>query len=101
MVVAQYIIKKIIMYTFFDTETNGLPKDYKASMFDVDNWPRVIQLGWILLSEDLKTKTENKFFIKPDGWVVPKEDFWANKGYNTARCEAEGNSDEDRSSDVG
>jgi len=78
------------MYTFFDTETNGLPKDYKASMFNVDNWPRVIQLGWIFLSEDLKTKSENKFFIKPDGWVVPKEDFWTNKGYNTARCEAEG-----------
>lgn len=78
------------MYIFFDTETNGLPKNYKASMFDVENWPRVIQLGWIFLSDDLKTKSENKFFIKPDGWTVPKEPFWIDKGYSTERCEAEG-----------
>lgn len=78
------------MYTFFDTETNGLPKNYKAKMSDVDNWPRVIQLGWIFLHEDQKTFTENKFMIKPDGWAVPVEDFWTKNGYSTERCEKEG-----------
>lgn len=78
------------MYLFFDTETNGLPKNYKASMFDVDNWPRVVQLGWIFLSEDLKTKSENKFFIKPDGWTIPREDFFLDRNHTTERCEAEG-----------
>lgn len=78
------------MYIFFDTETNGLPKNYKAHMSNVDNWPRVIQLAWIFVSEDLKTKTENKFFIKPDGWIIPKEPFWSDKGYTTERCESEG-----------
>jgi len=78
------------MYLFFDTETNGLPKNYKASMHDVDNWPRIIQLGWILLNEDLTTYSENRHFIKPDGWTVPKEDFWTSKDYSTERCEKEG-----------
>lgn len=59
-------------------------------MTDVNNWPRVIQIAWIYLSEDLKTKTENKFFVKPDGWSVPKEPFWIEKGYSTERCEKEG-----------
>lgn len=78
------------MYLIFDTETNGLPKNYKASMFEVDNWPRVIQLGWILLSSDMKTVSENKYFIKPDGWTVPTEPFWVDKGYSTERCDKEG-----------
>lgn len=78
------------MYIFFDTETNGLPKNYKASMADVNNWPRVIQFAWITLDKDFKTFQENKFFIKPDGWVVPKEAFWIEKGYSTERCEQEG-----------
>lgn len=78
------------MFIFFDTETNGLPKNYKAKMQDVNNWPRVIQLGWIFLSADLKTSQENKFFIKPDGWTIPHEPFWIDKGYSTERCEQEG-----------
>lgn len=78
------------MYLFFDTETNGLPKNYKASMHEVDNWPRVIQLGWIFLNDDLTTFSENRQFIKPDGWVVPKEKFWIDQGYSTERCEKEG-----------
>lgn len=57
------------MYIFFDTETNGLPKNYKASVTELDNWPRVIQFAWITLNEDMKTFTENKYFIKPDGWT--------------------------------
>lgn len=79
------------MYIFFDTETNGLPKNYKARIQDLDNWPRVIQFAWIMLHEDGSFQ-ENKFFIKPDGWVVPKEAFWMDKGYSTERCENEGTS---------
>jgi DNA polymerase-3 subunit epsilon len=77
------------MYIIFDTETNGLPKNYRALVTDVDNWPRVIQLGWITVNEDM-TFTENSFFIKPDGWTIPKEPFWIDKGYSTERCEKEG-----------
>ena len=36
---------------FFDTETTGIPKDYYAPASNVDNWPRLIQIGWVI--EDL------------------------------------------------
>lgn len=77
------------MYIIFDTETNGLPKKYNMPMADLDNWPRVIQLGWICHDADGKV-TENKYFIKPDGWTIPKDDFFIDKGYTTERCEKEG-----------
>ncbi len=34
---------------FFDTETNGLPKDRRALPQQVDSWPRILQLGWALV----------------------------------------------------
>ena len=34
---------------FFDTETNGLPKDRRAIPQQVDAWPRILQLGWALV----------------------------------------------------
>jgi DNA polymerase III epsilon subunit-like protein len=40
------------MYLFFDTETTGLPKDYRAPVEDVDNWPRIVQLAWALFDDN-------------------------------------------------
>lgn len=34
---------------FFDTETNGLPKDRRALPRQTESWPRVVQLAWTLL----------------------------------------------------
>ena len=31
---------------FFDCESNGLPLNDKAPMWEVDNWPRVISLAF-------------------------------------------------------
>jgi hypothetical protein len=36
------------MYLFFDTETTGLPKSWKAPVTDVNNWPRLVQLAFLL-----------------------------------------------------
>lgn len=66
---------------FFDCETNGLPKDYKASYTDLDNWPRVISLGWILADICGDVISQKYFLIKPDGWQMPTEDFWVKNGY--------------------
>ncbi len=75
---------------FFDTETTGVPKDYKASYEDVDNWPRVIQLAWILASEDGTIIAQHCDLVKPDGWEIPKEDFWIKNGYSTEKSLEEG-----------
>lgn len=39
----------------FDTETTGLPKTFKTTIFETDNWPYIVQLSWILY--DTKTHT--------------------------------------------
>ncbi|HRS66746.1 MAG TPA: 3'-5' exonuclease, partial [Spirochaetia bacterium] len=66
---------------FFDTETTGVPKDYKASYTDVDNWPRVISLAWMLVDEDGNIIRQSYELVKPDGWVMPTEKFWLDNGY--------------------
>jgi DNA polymerase III epsilon subunit-like protein len=78
------------MITFFDTETTGLPKDWKAPMTQLDNWPRVIQLAW--LTTDLQGNDLNRqeILIKPDGWTIPTEPFWFEHGFNTATSMKEG-----------
>lgn len=34
------------MYLFIDCETTGPPKNYRAPVDDLDNWPRLVQLAW-------------------------------------------------------
>jgi DNA polymerase III subunit epsilon len=75
---------------FFDCETNGLPLDYKASYTDVDNWPRVISLGWILANEEGVVIETGHHLIKPNGWQMPTEEFWTSKNYTQERFLAEG-----------
>ena len=60
-------------YLFFDTETSGLPKDYKAPITDLDNWPRLVQIGWIAMDESQNMLEEKEYIIFPDGFVIPKD----------------------------
>lgn len=53
-------------YLFFDTETTGLPKNYKASYTDIENWPRVVQLSWILANEQGEILKEIDHIVKAD-----------------------------------
>jgi uncharacterized protein YprB with RNaseH-like and TPR domain len=39
--------KKQNMYLFFDTETTGLPKNWKAPVTDLNNWPRLVQFAFL------------------------------------------------------
>lgn len=59
------------MILFLDTETAGLPKDYKAPASDVDNWPRLVQVGWIAVYESGK-KLEYENIIRPEGFEIPE-----------------------------
>lgn len=74
-----------MQYLFFDTETNGLPRNYKGDIYDLENWPRVIQLAWILFDDNGKVLDERCSLIKPDGWEIPKEKFWIDNGYSTEK----------------
>ena len=59
------------MYLFFDTETTGLPKNWKAPVTDLNNWPRMIQIAWILC-DDKGTRIEtDDYIIKPENFIIP------------------------------
>ncbi len=74
------------MYLFFDTETTGVPRDYKAPMTDLENWPRVIQLAWQLADDTGEVVQERKFLVKPDGWEVPSVEFFKKQGFNESQA---------------
>jgi DNA polymerase-3 subunit epsilon len=78
------------MYLFFDTETNGLPKKYNGLPTDLDNWPRVIQLAWVLFANDGTEMLSRCNLITPDGWTIPQEKFWIDNGYTTERNAQQG-----------
>ena len=56
----------------------------------VDNWPRIIQLAWRLISPKGEVVAERCTRIQPDGWEVPYEPFWVEKGITTMLCAMEG-----------
>jgi DNA polymerase-3 subunit epsilon len=58
---------------FFDTETTGIPRNYKAPVEDVDNWPRLVQIGWILFDDEQNKLSEHEFIICPDGFEISVE----------------------------
>jgi len=61
------------MFLVFDTETTGLPKNWRAPASDVANWPRVVQLAWEAYDkEGQKTGTEG-YIVRPDGFQIPKD----------------------------
>lgn len=53
-------------YLFFDVETTGLPKNYKAPYTQISNWPRIVQLSWIIANEEGKILSEKDNIIKVD-----------------------------------
>ena len=60
------------MYLFFDTETTGLPKNWKAPVTDLSNWPRLVQLAYLLTDGERKKIYGGDFIIKPVGFTIPE-----------------------------
>jgi DNA polymerase III epsilon subunit-like protein len=59
-------------YLFFDTETTGLPKNWDAPINQFDNWPRIVQIAWLLYDSEGNEISKNEFIILPDGFSIPK-----------------------------
>lgn len=58
---------------FFDTETTGKPLKYSAPVTDLDNWPRLVEIGWIVMYENGMSRGSGSAIIRPDGFKIPKE----------------------------
>ncbi len=77
------------MYLFFDTETTGLPKNWKAPVTDLDNWPRLVQLAYFFFDAGGNKVSGGDFIIKPAGFTIPAEAARIH-GITTERAEKEG-----------
>lgn len=61
------------MILFFDTETTGLPKNWSAPTTDLNNWPRLVQLAYLIYDYDGNLILSSNEIILPDGFTIPKE----------------------------
>jgi DNA polymerase III subunit epsilon len=61
------------MILFFDTETTGLPKNWKAPVTDLNNWPRLVQLAYLVYDFDGNITHSCNEIIKPEGFTIPLE----------------------------
>ena len=77
------------MFLIFDTETTGLPRNWKAPLIDGDNWPRCIQIAWQLHDNDGSCVAHEDYLVLPNDFVIPYD---AEKihGISTALAEKEG-----------
>ena len=58
-------------FLFVDTETTGLPRLRDASYKDTSNWPRLVQIAWILSDDNLNIISKKSFIIKPT-FTIPQ-----------------------------
>lgn len=54
----------------FDVETNDGARRYGAPDDDIGNWPRVVQLGWVLAYPGGRVVDRRCELIVPAGWTI-------------------------------
>ncbi len=79
------------MYLFFDTETTGLPSNWKAPVSDLNNWPRLVQLAFLYYDKNGNKISSGDYIIKPEGFTIPT-DASRIHGISTERAIREGES---------
>ena len=59
----------------FDVETTGLPKKYKPSIDELNMWPHIVQISWIVYSiDDMDLLSLDDHIIKlPENMSIPEE----------------------------
>ena len=58
------------MYLIFDTETSDLPRRWDAPASDINNWPRLVQLAWVVCDDSGRTLEQETHLIKPIGFEI-------------------------------
>ncbi len=61
------------IHLFFDTETTGIPRNYKAPVTDLRNWPRLVQLAWLLTDAEGNEVSAAEHIVKPEGFTIPAD----------------------------
>lgn len=60
-------------YLVLDTETTGLPRNYRAPATDVNNWPRMIQIAWLVYDDQGCLLERQCHTIRPQGFTIPPD----------------------------
>lgn len=60
-----------VKFVFIDTETTGLPRDEYASPYAVDEWPRIVQMSWIIADSTKRVFLKRDYIIRPEGFIIP------------------------------
>lgn len=58
-------------FLFFDTETTGVPRDRRTNYTNTRNWPRVVQIAWVVFGGDGREHVAEEFLVRPDGFTIP------------------------------
>lgn len=58
---------------FIDTETAGLPKNWNLPPTDINNWPEIVQIAWIVYNEKEEEIKAKSYIIRPEGYNIPKK----------------------------
>ena len=74
---------------FFDTETTGLPQNYNLPSSATENWPRLVQLSWIVTDIEGNRIKEEDHIIFPEDFKIP-EAATAIHGISTDKAREEG-----------
>lgn len=77
------------MYLFFDTETTGLPLNWKAPVTNTSNWPRLVQLAWLHYDNNGVLISSGNHIILPEGFTISSEAASIH-GITTAIAQAKG-----------
>jgi DNA polymerase III subunit epsilon len=77
------------VYLFIDSETTGLPKSWSASIEEIDNWPRIVQLAWAIYDVEGNKECSKNYIIFPTGFKIPKDTVKIH-GITTERAKREG-----------
>lgn len=57
-------------YLVIDTETSGLPKNWKAPYSKENNWPHIIQIAWIVYDRYATEVDRKNLFIRNDDFSI-------------------------------
>jgi DNA polymerase-3 subunit epsilon len=57
---------------FIDTETSGLPKNWRKPYSAEGNWPFCIQVAWIIYTKDRQVLKQENHFIKENDFKISK-----------------------------
>lgn len=65
-------LNSIGTFLIFDIETTGLPKIQGAKPEDLSNWPRIVQISWLLLDSEFKEVNSSTHYLQQES-SIPKE----------------------------